>query len=80
MSINEVLQIIQIVITVAVIPIAWHYTTFVSEFKKLKGVVVNCQLELAQNYINKADFKDDLHRIETQLDQIYQLLQNKQDK
>ncbi len=80
MSIEEVLQLVQIIITFAVVPIAWHYTTFVNDFKKLKGTVTNCQLELAQNYISKDDFKDDLHRIESQLDQIYQLLQKKQDK
>ena len=76
----QFLQIMQIIITIAVVPVAWHYSNLVKDVQKLSRTVINCQLEIAQKYISKDDFKDDLHRIEAQLDQIYQLLQKKQDK
>jgi uncharacterized protein YicC (UPF0701 family) len=77
---DDIVSIVQIVITIAVVPMAWHYTNLVQEVQKLKDVVSNSQLEIARDYMSKSDFKEDLHRIESQLDQIYRLLQSKQDK
>ena len=53
----------------------------IREFRKEVDDKINtCQVELPQRYVAKNEFNNSLHRIETQLDQIYNLLQYKQDK
>ena len=69
-----------IFVTMVLIPYAYFIKRTINQVDKIEIQITDCKVAMAEKYISKTDFKEDLHRIEQQLDQIYNLLQSKQDK
>jgi hypothetical protein len=70
----------QIIITVVFLPFGFFLKRIVDDMKSLETRITSCQVDLPVNYVLKQDHTDQFKRITEQLDQIYQLLQQKQDK
>jgi len=80
MGTEEMTLLWQVFVTVVILPNAYFVTKALNKLKEVDDKINNCQVELPKNYVAKNEFNNALHRIETQLDQIYNLLQHKQDK
>jgi hypothetical protein len=70
----------QIFLTVVLFPNAYFVNRALNKLKEVDNKINKCHVNLPKNYIAKNEFNIALHRIETQLDQIYNLLQHKKDK
>ncbi len=80
MGTPEITLLWQILLTVLILPNAYFINRTLNKLKEVDDKINTCQIELPQRYVAKNEFNNSLHRIETQLDQIYNLLQRKQDK
>jgi len=76
----DIALIWQIFITLVLIPFGFFVKRIIDDVKSLENRITTCQVDLPKTYVLKEDYNNTFKRIEEQLDQIYQLLQNKQDK
>ena len=80
MELDNVTLLWQIFLTLVLFPNAYFINRALNKFKEVDDKINDCKIELPKHYVAKNEFNVALHRIETQLDQIYNLLQRKQDK
>ena len=76
----EVLSLFQALLAVAVSVAGWFLRSLWSNQTLLEKALMQHQMEAAENYVRKDDYRVDLQEVKAMLDKIFTLLNTKADK
>ena len=76
----EVLSLFQALLAIAVSVAGWFLRSLWSNQTALEKMIMQHQMDVAEQYVRKDDYRVDLQEVKAMLDKIFTLLNTKADK